>query len=211
MLYERPVDPIAVLTKSLAEPAIFIEHRLIANGDEEALLPEEAIYFRNAISKVRRESGAARIAARALLGRLNYSDVAITKTPFGAPVWPPGIVGSLAHDERVAIAAVARKTEFLAVGIDIEPADDLPEGLAELIATPAEQSRYGHSFLRGRQLFAAKEAVYKAVHPLDKVFLDFHDIEVNLERRMASISYGRTVSVNVSTAHHVIALAFLKN
>jgi len=159
---------------------------------------------------VRRQSGAARIVARRLLSRLNYNDVAITKTSYGAPVWPAGIVGSLAHEERVALAAVARETDFLALGVDIEPAEELPDNLAEIIATPAERSRYGQPFLRGRELFAAKEAVYKAVYPLDRQFLDFHDIEVELEQRVARVSYGRTATVKVSAGSHVIALAFLR-
>jgi 4'-phosphopantetheinyl transferase EntD len=159
---------------------------------------------------VRGQSGAARIVARRLLTRLNYNDVTITKTSFGAPVWPAGIVGSLAHEGRVALAAVAREADFLAIGVDIEPAEELPDNLVEIIATTAEQSRYGQSFLRGRQLFAAKEAVYKAIYPLDRYFLDFHDIEVELEQQVARVSYGRTVEVKVLSGSHVIALAFLR-
>ncbi len=157
---------------------------------------------------MRRQSGAARVVARRLLSSLNYNDVAITKTSFGAPVWPAGIVGSLAHEERVAVAAVARKADFLAIGVDIEPSEELPDNLVEIIATTAEQSLYGQSFLRSRQLFAAKEAVYKAIYPLDQHFLDFHDIEVHLEQQVARVSYGRTVAVKVSSGSHVIALAF---
>jgi len=207
-------DPLAALMASLAEPGLLIGHRVIAPGDEQALLPNEAAHFRNAIAKVRRQSGAARIAARALLQCLNHPDlardVAIAKARSGAPVWPSGITGSLAHDEQVAIAAVARTTNFLALGIDIEPAEDLPGDLVDVVATPAEQSRYPHSLLHSRQLFAAKEAVYKAVHPLDQIFLDFHDIDVNLEQQTAHVRYGRTLHVKVMSASHVVALASIK-
>jgi 4'-phosphopantetheinyl transferase EntD len=203
-------DPLAALLQSLAEPGLFVGHRVIAQGDEEALLADETVHFRNAIAKVRRQSGAARIVARALLQSLGHRDVAITRTSHGAPVWPTGIIGSLAHDERVAVAALARTADFLALGIDIEPAEDLPTDLINFVAAPAEQSRYSHALLRSRQLFVAKEAVYKAVHPLDQIFLDFHDIDVNLEQETARVRYGRTVHVKVMSASHVVALASIK-
>jgi 4'-phosphopantetheinyl transferase EntD len=206
-----PQNSISELIKSIAEPSILIGHRFIADGDEGALRQEEAVCFQGAISKVRRQAGAARIVARQLLSRLNYNDVAITKTSSGAPLWPAGIVGSLAHEERVALAAVARKGDFPALGVDIESAEELPEDLVEIIATSTERSRYGKSILRGRQLFAAKEAVYKAIFPLDQCFLDFHDIEVELQKQVARVSYGRTAAVKVSEGSHVIALAFLRS
>lgn len=172
---------------------------------------EEAACFPGAILKVRRQSGAARIVARQLLSKLSYNGVAIAKTSSGAPLWPAGIVGSLAHEERVALAAVARKADFLALGVDIESAEELPAELVGIISTSTEQSRYGQSFLRSRQLFAAKEAVYKAIFPLDQCFLDFDDIEVELQQQVARVSYGRVATVKVSEGSHVIALAFLRS
>ena len=205
------LSSICELTKELSENSILISHRFIIEGDEEALLPEEAVYFRNALSKVRRRSGAARIVARELLSRLNCDDVPITKSPSGAPVWPTEVVGSLAHEVQIAVAAVAQKSDILALGVDIEPADDLPDNLVNVIATATEQSRYGQPLLRSRQLFVAKEAVYKAVHPLDQCFLDFHEIEVDLSQQEARVIYGRSVAVKVrSVGSHVMALAFLR-
>ena len=60
-----------------------------------------------------------------------------------------------------------------------------------------------------RVLFAVKEAVYKAVHPLDGIFLDFPDVEVDLAAGIARTSYGRTVPVRVATGPHIVALAYL--
>jgi 4'-phosphopantetheinyl transferase EntD len=206
-----PLNSISELTKAIAEPSILVGHRIITAGDETALLPEEEVYFQNAIAKVRRQSGAARIVARELLERLGFKDMAILKAYSGAPVWPEGAAGSLAHEEHVALAAVARKADYPALGVDIEPVETLPDNLIDIIATPAERCRYAKAFLRGRQLFAAKEAVYKAIYPLDGHFLDFHDIEVDLDAQMARVSYGRTAKVKVLTGSHVIALAFLKS
>ncbi|WP_374545953.1 4'-phosphopantetheinyl transferase [Rhodoblastus sp.] len=203
------------LAELIAAPGILVAHRLIAAGDEQALLAAEAVCFDKASLQARRQSGAARIAARALLSRLGAPDAAIAKAPSGAPLWPAGFVGSLAHDELVALAAVARATDFASVGIDIEPDADLPDELVDLVATPAERALYDAALLRGRALFVAKEAVFKAVHPLDGVFLDFHDIEVDLDGGIARLRSGRAVAVRVavgaqSGGGHIAALAFIR-
>lgn len=204
-------DPITQLIASIAEPGISIGHRFIAQGDESALLAIEAQYFQKAKLQVRRQSGAARAAARELLSGLGLDGVAIARKPSGAPIWPAGIVGSLAHEERLAMAAVAQATEFAGIGIDIEPADNLPAELVDVVATPAERSRYDQNFLQTRALFATKEAVYKAVHPIDNIFLEFHDIEVDFKKQIARVSYGRLISVKVNASSYVVALAFLKS
>lgn len=205
-----PVDPIAGATALIAEPGIFIGHRVISANDALALFPDEARLFEKSSLAARRQSGAARAAARGLLSRLGHDGAAILKSPSGAPIWPAGIVGSLAHDARLAIAAIALAREFAGVGIDIEPDEDLPADLVDLVATPTEKARYGPAFLRNRALFVAKEAVYKAVYPMDGVFLDFQDIEVDFQRRIAVLRNGRAVSVRVETSSHVIALAFVR-
>jgi 4'-phosphopantetheinyl transferase EntD len=202
------VDPLVALIQSLAKPAILLGHRRVAGGDEEALMPSEADLFSHAAASVRRRSGAARCVARLLLERLHPAAFAILKTPSGAPIWPRGIVGSLAHEHAVAVAAVARAAEISCLGIDIEPAEPLPGELADLISTPAERRRYGKAFLQGRHLFVAKEAVFKAVHPADGIFLDYKDIEVDFDRREARTGYGRKVRVEVAVASHVVALAY---
>lgn len=109
------------------------------------------------------------------------------------------------------MAAVAQATEFAGVGIDIEPADNLPAELVDIVATPAERSRYDHNFLQTRALFVAKEAVYKAVHPIDGIFLEFHDIDVDLKTQIARVCYGRVISVKANASSYVVALAFLRS
>lgn len=194
---------------ALSVPGIMIGHRLISPGDEHALLPEEAPAFSASVVKVRRASGAARIAARALLARLGHATCALPKGAAGAPIWPPGVAGSLAHDDRVAVAAVARSGDFGAVGVDIEPAEVLPAELLDMVATPLERLKIADDPYRGRLLFVAKEAVYKAVYPLDRMFLEHHDVEVNLADRKAVVRNGRVVELRFGMSTHVVALAFL--
>jgi len=193
---------------ALAPPGVLIGHRLIAWGDEAALLPLERPAFAASVVKVQRASGAARLVARDLLARLEHPEVALPKSPSGAPHWPDGIVGSLAHDERVAIAAIARQHDMAALGIDIEPAEPLPGDLLELVTTPRERLVLQHDPFHGRLHFVVKEAVYKAVHPLDGTFLEHHDVEIDFARQTATVRGGRTFNFRCCIALHLAALAF---
>lgn len=195
---------------TLSFPGVKLGHRLISPGDEDALLTEEAAAFAGSVVKVRRASGAARIVARQLLRQFGHPPCALPKGAAGAPVWPAGIIGSMAHDSRIAVAAVGMRADVGALGVDIEPAEPLPSELLDLVATPQEQLKLAHDAYRGRLLFVAKEAVYKAVYPLDRMFLEHHDVEINLAERKAVVRNARVVELRFSTsAHHLVALAFL--
>jgi 4'-phosphopantetheinyl transferase EntD len=204
------VDPLLQSAiDALAFPGVLIGHRLISPGDENALLRDEAAAFATSVEKVRRASGAARIVARQLLARLGHPECPIPRAAWGAPVWPGDVVGSLAHDARVAVAAVAASRDVGALGIDVEPAECLPSELLDLVATPQERLEIGDDPFQGRLLFAAKEAVYKAVYPLDRMFLEHHDVQINLASRKAVVRNGRIVEIRLSVSAHFVALAFL--
>src|ERR1700726_1566583 len=194
---------------ALAPPGILIGHRLITVGDEHALLAEEAGAFERSAVHVRRASGAARIVARALLHRLGHEMTALPKSPGGAPIWPKGVLGSLAHDSRVAVAAVGASENLEGVGIDVEPAEILPADLLHLVTTPRERARMNLVPFRGRLFFVAKEAAYKAVYPLDHAFLGHHDVEVDLANQQATLRNGRVVELRFCISTHLVALAFL--
>jgi 4'-phosphopantetheinyl transferase EntD len=192
---------------ALAPPGLLIGHRLIAPGDEHALLDAEAASIASPLVEVRRASAAARIVARALLGRLGYHEFPVRRGASGEPLWPAGVTGSLAHDDRVALAAVGLQREVGAIGIDVEPVVELPPDMLELVATPSERRKLADDPLRGRLLFAAKEAVYKAAYPLDRVFLEFHDIEVDLAGRKAMTRSGHVMALRYRVSSRVLVLA----
>jgi 4'-phosphopantetheinyl transferase EntD len=203
------VDPLLqAAIAALAPPGVLIGHRLIAPGDEAALLPPERSAFAASVVKVQRASGAARLLARDLLARLGHSGVALPKSTSGAPRWPDGIVGSLAHDDHVAIAAIAKRQDMAALGIDIEPAEPLPADLLDLVTTPRERAALQHDPFRGRLHFVIKEAVYKAVHPLDGIFLEHHDVELDFAQRTATVRGGRTIDFRYCVSSHLVALAY---
>ena len=171
---------------------LLIGHRVILPGDEDALRDAEAASISSAIANVRRASGAARIVARGLLTQLGYPDAQVPKGTGGAPVWPAGVVGSLAHDDEIAVAAVGLRRDFASIGIDVEPPGALPADMLALVVTPRERRMIDDDPVKAKLLFAAKEAVYKAIYPLDGVFLEFGDIEVDLAAGTATTRTGRT-------------------
>jgi 4'-phosphopantetheinyl transferase EntD len=202
------VDPLlARELAALSPPGLLIGHRVILPGDEHALLAEEAASIASSVIAVRRASGAARIVARELLAALGHAAAPVPRGASGEPVWPVGIVGSLAHDEEIAVAAVARRRDFAAVGIDVESSLPLPPELRALVATQQELRGSGDDPMREKLLFAAKEAVYKAAFPLDRIFLEFHDIEVDLAAGCAVTRTGRVLALRHCVSSHVLALA----
>jgi 4'-phosphopantetheinyl transferase EntD len=202
------VDPSLQQTiDALAVPGLLIGHRVISQGDELALLYEERESFSFPTIERRRASGAARRVARDLMNSMGVADLPILRSKFGAPLWPARVVGSMAHDNRIAVAAVGLRRDFDAVGIDIEPAVPLPSDMLELIATSQEQRAIADNQLGAKLLFAAKEAAYKAAYPLDHEFLDFHDIEVDLASRLATTRTGHTLALHWYISSHVLAVA----
>jgi 4'-phosphopantetheinyl transferase EntD len=95
--------------------------------------------------------------------------------------------------------------------VDVEPADPLDPDLLDLIASRTEMLQIHLDPCRGRLLFAVKEAVYKAVYPLDGIFLDHHDVEVNFNRGTAEVLDGRVVHFRYGVGRHIVVLAFISS
>ena len=194
---------------ALAVPGILVGHRVIQPGDETVLLETEAKTITSPAPDKRRASGAARIVGRYLLKQLGIAEAAIPKRVSGAPLWPDGVTGSFAHDNIVAVAAAALRKNVGAVGIDVEPATMLPDETFELVTTAKERSQIAADPYHGRLFFAAKEAVYKTVHPLDGRFLDYPDIEVDLAAQKAVTKTGRSLDIRFCLSTHIVVVAWL--
>lgn len=208
----RPPSPEAALTEAMAAiapPGVRTGCRLIGDADEAHLLPEEARSIPARQPAMRRASGAARWVAHRLLADIGIANVAIPRAPSGAPVWPDGIIGSLAHDDDMAVAAVAPVGRIVSLGIDVEPAQPLPDDIFAIVATGADRTGAADRRLAGRILFCAKEAVYKAAYPLDREILGYEDIAVDLDAGRATTKTGRKVRLAYCVAPRVVVLAFV--
>lgn len=193
----------------IAPAGIHVGCRRIKAGDEAWLLPEERRLITSQVPAARDASGAARNVARQLLAAFDYREVSIGRTKRGAPVWPQGIVGSLAHDEQWSVAAVAHGRRVRAVGIDVEPAEPLPDDLHDFVVGPADVFHADDVRLCGRLIFAAKEATYKAVHPLDGQILEYADITVDLINGHAKTITGQSVKLSFCRTPRIVMLAVI--
>jgi 4'-phosphopantetheinyl transferase EntD len=207
---QRSIEAMAGdMIRAMPASGLLIGHRLIAPGDELALLPEELAPLASSVDKVRRASGAARIVARDLMTRFGAPQQPVIRSASGAPIWPAGLMGSLAHSRQVAVAALARRGDFAGIGIDVEPAEPIDADLVRIVATATERHSIADDPLQCRVLFAVKEAVYKSVNPIDGQFLEHHDVEVNLPDGTATTRTGRTVRFRYCVSSHIVAVAFI--
>jgi 4'-phosphopantetheinyl transferase EntD len=165
-------------------PAYVQSEESFGDGPGRVLYPEEEEIIAHAVEARRREYAAVRSCARACLARLGYAHAPILPGVDGAPTWPPGLQGSMTHCAGYAAAAVGSLSRISAIGIDAEPDAPLPDGVLDVIATPAERDRLAVTSLEpdgpnwDRLLFSAKEAVYKAWFPLVGEWLDAQQTEI---------------------------------
>ena len=105
----------------------------------------------------------------------------------GAPQWPHGYAGGITHCAGYRAAAVASTREVLAIGVDAEPDEVLPDGVLDHVSLPGERARLrdlaaaapGTSW--DRLLFSAKESVYKAWFPATRQWLGFEGADITID------------------------------
>ena len=200
-------DPFAGRLKALGAS---FGARTIEPGDELAFVDPALESTPQNLAR-RRASGAARILAAELLQRLGHRDApTVGRGVGGAPIWPTGTIGSIAHDETLAVVALARRGgAAVALGIDIEPAEPLPSDLAAFVLTEGERRAFAGDPLAGRMVFAAKEAVYKAINPLEGLPLEYDDIVCDRDLQGATLRDGRRVFLVAASSPRILAAAFL--
>lgn len=198
--------------KRLCPQGISLGYRRVEAGDARFLLAEEQ---RSLVTKSlprRDQSGAARFVARQLLASRGWPDAVIGRASSGAPVWPDTIVGSLAHDDGVAVAAIGCSSDYRALGVDVEPALGLPEDIRALVRHKADRTpESAESALMDRLLFCAKEAVYKAVFPLDRVLLEYEDIITDLDNGTAVTRTGWFINLAYTIDVRIWVLAYMSH
>jgi 4'-phosphopantetheinyl transferase EntD len=151
------------------------------------LFPGERAVIARAIARRRTEFATGRSCARAALARLGEPPAPILRGPRGAPQWPAGVTGSITHCAGYRAAAVARIGDVLALGLDAEPNEKLPDGVPETIALAEERDELARlaaaepGICWDRLLFSAKESVYKAWFPMTRQWLDFKSAHITVD------------------------------
>jgi 4'-phosphopantetheinyl transferase EntD len=148
------------------------------------LFPDEAAFIAGAVESRRREFATARFCAREALARLGVPPEPIRRGAKHEPLWPEGTLGSITHCTGYRAAAVARRAEFVAVGIDAEPHAPMPAGVERRVLRAEERewlTRAPPGTHWDRVIFSAKESVYKAWYPLTGRWLGFEEAVVTLD------------------------------
>ncbi|HVZ74184.1 MAG TPA: 4'-phosphopantetheinyl transferase superfamily protein [Polyangia bacterium] len=166
-----------------------------------ARLPPAERVFAASLAPARRATWAGgRVALRTALAALGVdAPSAIFATPRGAPSLPAGVVGSIAHKDTLAVALAARGDAAEAtVGVDLElpraPRVDIAKRVlvererAWIDALPTPEAR-ARALMT---VFAAKEALYKALDPWLGRFVAFREAEIS--RMEAGALAGRFFS-----------------
>jgi hypothetical protein len=100
----------------LVPPRIYFEGGSMEVPPAE-LFPSELKMMQRSARKRLSEFTAGRFYARRALGVLGRRPAPIVSNSNQAPIWPPGIVGSISHCEQFCGAMVARTGDILALGL----------------------------------------------------------------------------------------------
>jgi 4'-phosphopantetheinyl transferase EntD len=133
------------------------------------------------------EFAAGRTCARAALAKLGVAPGPLAVRSDRTPVWPEGFTGSISHTDGFCAAVAGQRSRFLGIGLDAEnvaavTSDIWPDictaGEAEwLSALPPEEHQRAAALI-----FSAKEAFYKCQFAAAGRELEFHDVELDLDR-----------------------------
>jgi 4'-phosphopantetheinyl transferase EntD len=151
-------------------------------GQAIAIHPGEEVHVAGSAEKRRRDFALGRACARAALAKIGHGEAVIAKSEDGAPLWPPGIVGSITHTDGYAAALVGESRNFAGIGIDAEQAGGVTQDLwPRLFSAGEHEALRSHAdpLLAATLFFSAKEASYKAWAV--KGAMAFRAIEITLE------------------------------
>lgn len=175
----RPAPEIAAL---FGRPDL-VAFELVGGGDPRQLHPNEAAHVGHASDQRRGEFAAGRVCARAGLRELGVDpDRPLVAAADRSPQWPEGIIGSISHTGAYCVAVVARADgSDGGLGVDAEQLGRVTDRLHRTIFTDGERAWLDRLGARDRShaatmLFSAKEAFYKAQHPLTRSWVGFKDV-----------------------------------
>lgn len=160
----------------------------------EPLRPEEAAALGPVSEQRRGDFTRGRACARRALAMLGLPPTAILIGADRAPLWPDGVVGSIAHTSGCCVAVAASVRSWRAVGVDVEPNAPLPSDVLQDVADERERAELARlpsgAAAWDRVLFCAKESFYKAWRPLTGRWLGFEDVCVDIDADAGSFEAG---------------------
>jgi len=126
-----------------------------------------------------------RFAARSSLATFGLAAHPLLSGPERDVIWPPSICGSISHCNDISVAVVSQSPELAGLGVDVEVRQTLEEGVLKHVCTGSERT-----WLQALPdtehwacvLFSIKESLFKCFHPVYRIWIDFHQAEVEIDR-----------------------------
>jgi 4'-phosphopantetheinyl transferase EntD len=151
------------------------------------LLVEERTLLEGATHVRQREIAAGRVLAHRLMERAGYVIGPVMQHATGAPLWPKGLCGSIAHSNNTIAVALAPISSMRSVGIDIEDGRDLGDAVSDVTNEDEVRAMMDHGLASeaagaSRLLFSAKEALFKCQSVITgDVDLSFGEIRLQMD------------------------------
>jgi 4'-phosphopantetheinyl transferase EntD len=174
-----------MLFRSLLPACVLCAEMDPVHADPSLLALEEAQQIQSSVEKRRREYTSGRLLARSLLSNIGIDNFKLINSPNRTPKWPEGVHGSITHCDTLCVVAISNNHIITGIGIDVEPAEPLPQDAEKFVMLADEYSSIKKlpaalQSLATRLIFSTKEATYKAVYPRLQLFLDFSDVHVEI-------------------------------
>jgi len=176
--------------------------------------PAEAQAVERAVASRVREFAAGRACARSAMVQLGRAPVAVPAGSDRAPDWPAGLVGSITHTKGYCASVVALASLYAGIGLDVERVGAVGSDLWPRLYTPWELAWLERQPVAMRDeaatlLFCAKEAFYKSQYPTTGRWLEFDDVEVELEvEARASADQPGVGTYTIRVGRHVVPAGF---
>jgi len=167
-------------------PAGVVAVASAAAGDPGTLSRAEAAHLGRAVPKRAAEFAAGRHCAREALRQFGIDGWDLLVGADRVPLWPDGMVGSISHTDGFCGAVLAERQRFRSVGLDVETDRRVTADLYDQFLTAMERRRLADIEVAAAEslatlIFSAKEAFYKAQYPITAEWLEFGDIEIDVE------------------------------
>jgi enterobactin synthetase component D len=123
----------------------------------------------------------------------------------GAPILPPGWVGSVSHKgshQGARAAALVAPAGQGHIGVDLEVAVPPRHDIARRILTPRELAALPD---RGRAVtlrFSSKEAIYKAIDPYVRRYVGFTEVELDFAGDAVTVTTALPFAIEVTWREH---------
>jgi 4'-phosphopantetheinyl transferase EntD len=161
-----------------------------------------------AVPTRQREIIAGRVLARRAMAEIGHPELEVGQSLNGAPIWPSGLCGSIAHSASHAAVAIASTSQVRSVGIDIDDGRNLGDAKSHIGQPDEIKALATHPLVSNdedavRLLFSAKEALFKCQSPVTKdEGLGFMDVRLE-----SSDEEGVLTAVPIASLDQKVAAA----